>query len=125
MGVVVLGGGALWQEAVGWRAEGLHDSRGRYLPTLSLFLAQGVVAYKLKFRHCLCAVCVSPGAADGSLKVWDRRKLPANGAAAVASTAAVHSFTFHKDAIMRVEWHASAPVRGRGRGGGRGKPGKV
>lgn len=49
------------------------------------------------------------GAADGSLKVWDRRKLPANGAAAVASTAAVHSFTFHKDAIMRVEWHASAP----------------
>jgi hypothetical protein len=50
------------------------------------------------------------GAADGSLKVWDRRKLPASGAAAAAADACLHVFAFHRDAIMRVEWHASAKV---------------
>lgn len=58
------------------------------------------------------------GAADGSLKVWDRRKLPASGAAAAAADACLHVFAFHRDAIMRVEWHATARVSGRERAGG-------
>ncbi|WIA34025.1 hypothetical protein OEZ86_012406 [Tetradesmus obliquus] len=44
------------------------------------------------------------GAADGSLKVWDRRKLPANGA---APDGTLHTFAYHSEAIMRVEWHPS------------------
>jgi hypothetical protein len=56
-------------------------------------------------------VVVHAGAADGSLKVWDRRKLPASGAAATAAEACLHIFAFHRDAIMRVEWHAKAQVR--------------
>lgn len=54
-----------------------------------------------------------PGAADGSLRVWDMRKLPSSGTAAssaAADAAALRVFAFHRDAIMRVEWHATAPV---------------
>ncbi|KAF8066179.1 D-cysteine desulfhydrase 1 [Scenedesmus sp. PABB004] len=49
---------------------------------------------------------VVTGAADGSLKVWDRRKLPASGA---EPGGAVHVFTYHSDAIMRAEWHPTEP----------------
>eukprot|EP00879_Flechtneria_rotunda_P026840 GHRR01028676.1.p1 GENE.GHRR01028676.1~~GHRR01028676.1.p1 ORF type:complete len:453 (+),score=155.57 GHRR01028676.1:832-2190(+) len=45
---------------------------------------------------------LATGAADGSLKVWDKRKLPLNGSTAGGS---LHTFVYHTDAIMRVEWH--------------------
>ena len=40
---------------------------------------------------------IATGAADGTLKVWDRRMLTSPNACAF-------SFSFHKKAIMRVEW---------------------
>jgi WD40 repeat protein len=49
----------------------------------------------------------SAGAADGSLKVWDRRKLPASGSVADGT---LHTFNYHSEAIMRVEWHPTERV---------------
>jgi len=46
------------------------------------------------------------GAADGSLKVWDRRKLSYGGGNGGKDVLKV--FSFHTDAIMRVEWHPTA-----------------
>jgi hypothetical protein len=45
-------------------------------------------------RDCSCCA----GAADGSVKVWDRRALGG----------ALHTFALHASPIMRVEW---APYR--------------
>ncbi len=51
-----------------------------------------------------------PGAADGSLRIWDRRKLSGN--AAHKGSAAVKIFKQHSEAIMRIEWHPSDKVGG-------------
>ncbi|KAI8467538.1 MAG: WD40-repeat-containing domain protein [Monoraphidium minutum] len=47
---------------------------------------------------------LATGADDGSMRVWDRRKLSASGA---NKSAAVRSFRQHTDSIMRIEWHPS------------------
>ncbi|KIY91880.1 wd-repeat protein [Monoraphidium neglectum] len=48
---------------------------------------------------------VATGAADGSLRVWDRRKL--TGSSTHKGAAAVKVFKQHTEAIMRIEWHPS------------------
>ncbi|GBF95359.1 hypothetical protein Rsub_07787 [Raphidocelis subcapitata] len=57
--------------------------------------------------HCvdwnrLDAHMVATGAADGSLRVWDRRKLTGS---THKGSAAVRVFKQHTEAIMRIEWH--------------------
>lgn len=42
----------------------------------------------------LCAA----GAADGTIKVWDTRQLGG------ANPPALHTFSMHTEAVMRVEW---------------------
>jgi hypothetical protein len=59
-----------------------------------------------QFAGCASSCCRA-GAADGSLKVWDRRKLPANGSVADGT---LHTFNYHSEAIMRVEWHPTERV---------------
>ena len=49
-------------------------------------------------------VAASAGAADGTLKVWDRRKLGLEG-----TPQAMLSLALHKQAIMRVEFMPTAP----------------
>ena len=44
------------------------------------------------------------GAADGSLKVWDKRKLAADGGGH-----ALFTFNHHTGAVLRAEWSPSAP----------------
>ena len=64
--------------------------------------------------HCvdwnrLDANLVATGAADGSLRVWDRRRLPNGGAAHDAGAGGVvAAFRQHSEAVMRVEWHPAA-----------------
>jgi WD40 repeat protein len=60
------------------------------------------------YGHLNCAYATLAGAADGSLKVWDRRKLPATGSAPDGTLA---TFSYHSEAIMRVEWHPTERVR--------------
>ena len=43
------------------------------------------------------------GAADGSLKVWDKRKLGAEGGHAL------FTFNHHTGAVLRAEWSPGAP----------------
>ena len=43
------------------------------------------------------------GAADGSLKVWDKRKLGPDGGSAL------FTFNHHTGAVLRAEWSPSAP----------------
>ena len=50
------------------------------------------------------AAAAIAGAADGTLKVWDRRKLGQEG-----SPQALFSLALHKQAIMRVEFMPTAP----------------
>ena len=45
-------------------------------------------------RHTHAALWCNAGAADGSVKVWDKRDL----------STALHSFRPHNKPIMRVEW---------------------
>ena len=45
------------------------------------------------------------GAADGSLKVWDKRKLGADGGSAL------FTFAHHTGAVLRAEWSPSHPGR--------------
>lgn len=47
---------------------------------------------------------LSVGAADGSLKVWDKRKLAADGGGH-----ALFTFNHHTGAVLRAEWSPSAP----------------
>ena len=47
---------------------------------------------------------MSVGAADGSLKVWDKRKLAADGGGH-----ALFTFNHHTGAVLRAEWSPSAP----------------
>ena len=44
------------------------------------------------------------GAADGSLKVWDKRKLAADGGGH-----ALFTFNHHTGAVLRAEWSPTAP----------------
>ena len=50
-----------------------------------------------------CTCCT--GAADGSLKVWDKRKLGADGGSAL------FTFALHTGAVLRAEWSPSYPGR--------------
>lgn len=50
-----------------------------------------------------CTCCA--GAADGSLKVWDKRKLGADGGSAL------FTFALHTGAVLRAEWSPSHPGR--------------
>lgn len=56
-----------------------------------------------------CCLLGTTGASDGSVRVWDRRLLPATGA---ASMHCVKELKHHNAAIMRVEWHPHEQVRG-------------
>lgn len=47
--------------------------------------------------------CRFTGAADGSLKVWDKRKLGADGGSAL------FTFAHHTGAVLRAEWSPSHP----------------
>ena len=49
------------------------------------------------------ASCYPAGAADGSLKVWDKRKLGPDGGSAL------FTFNHHTGAVLRAEWSPSAP----------------
>ncbi len=49
------------------------------------------------------ASCYPAGAADGSLKVWDKRKLGPDGGNAL------FTFNHHTGAVLRAEWSPSAP----------------
>jgi histone-binding protein RBBP4 len=93
--------------AVVGEAHGRHDNKGR--ATIDIH----TLDWSAVQEH-----LVATGAADGSLRVWDRRKLGAGGE---GGSAPLKAFTFHRDAIMRVEWHPTASVRGRG-GVGRERP---
>ena len=54
--------------------------------------------------HSSRPAAATAGAADGTLKVWDRRKLGLEG-----SPQALFSLALHKQAIMRVEFMPTAP----------------
>lgn len=54
--------------------------------------------------HDLTLQPLSAGAADGSLKVWDKRKLTADGGGH-----ALFTFNHHTAAVLRAEWSPSAP----------------
>lgn len=51
--------------------------------------------------HQALAACA--GAADGSLKVWDKRKLTQEGGHAL------FTFNYHTGPVLRAEWSPSAP----------------
>ena len=53
--------------------------------------------------HLVPAACSPAGAADGSLKVWDKRKLGPDGGSAL------FTFNHHTGAVLRAEWSPSAP----------------
>eukprot|EP00210_Caulerpa_lentillifera_P005620 g5373.t1 len=72
------------------------DTRTHNFPVATVFEAHG-----RSDLHCVDwsknGHLIATGSADGVLKVWDRRKLTSPDACAF-------SFSFHKKAIMRVEW---------------------
>lgn len=72
----------------------LWDTRAGGAPVLAVPEAHGAIDVHCVDWSGLRAECVVTGAADGTVKVWDRRR----------PDGAVHSFHHHSAAAMHVEW---------------------
>ncbi|KAL3137237.1 hypothetical protein ABBQ32_006786 [Trebouxia sp. C0010 RCD-2024] len=80
------------------------DTRSGVAPVLRMGQAHGESDLHVVDWSALRPELVATGAADGSLKVWDKRKLAADGGGH-----ALFTFNHHTGAVLRAEWSPSAP----------------
>ncbi|DBA66351.1 TPA: hypothetical protein ACH3X2_002340 [Trebouxia sp. C0005] len=79
------------------------DTRSGIAPVLKMAEAHGQSDLHVVDWSALRPELVATGAADGSLKVWDKRKLGPDGGSAL------FTFNHHTGAVLRAEWSPSAP----------------